>query len=133
MPSLDTNILVRWLTNDDPEQCSAVTSLLKDASHTGETLFVPITVLLEMEWVLRSRYKFGRDAITTALDALLSVSELEIQAEAAAEVALWLFKNERYSDFADCLHVGLAGRAGRRPLLTFDKRASSLTGAALLN
>lgn len=130
--ALDTNVLVRWLTNDHAEQCAAVDQLLRTSFELSERLFVPITVLLEIEWVLRSRYRFSPTLIVAALDALLSVPELEIQEEAAVERALWLFKQDATSDLADCLHVGLAGVADRGPLLTFDERAACVDGAQLL-
>ncbi len=132
MAALDTNVLVRWLTNDEADQCAAVEKLLRATLAEGERLFVPITVLLETEWVLRSRYRFDRQSITKAMDALLSVSELELQNEMPLEVALWLFKREETADFADCLHVSLASDAAKDPLLTFDRRAAKLKGAQLL-
>ena len=92
MAALDTNVLVRWLTNDDATQCAAVERLMQATSRSGEPLFVPITELLAVEWVLRLRYRFDKAAITTALDALLSIPELEIQNEMAVKVALWLLQ-----------------------------------------
>ena len=132
MAGLDTNILVRWLTDDDPGQSTRVASLLEDKAKNGERLFIPVTVMLELEWVLRSRYRFDKAAITSALDALLSVTELEFQTEPALEQALWLFKQAGAPDFADCLHVALVSQSGQGPLLTFDERASKLVGAELL-
>jgi predicted nucleic-acid-binding protein len=96
-------------------------------------LFVTATVVLETEWVLRPRYRFNKPSVTAALDALLSVTELEFQTEPALEHALWLFKQTGSPDFADCLHVALVSQAGRGPLLTFDDRASKLEGAQLLS
>lgn len=133
MAALDTNVLVRWLTNDDEAQCAAVERLMQAALHNGEPLLVPITVLLEVEWVLRSRYRFDKASITAAMDALLSVPELEIQNQTAAEVALWLFKREKSADFADCLHVGLVEHTATPPLLTFDRSAARLDGVELLS
>ena len=132
MAALDTNALVRWLTDDDAAQCAVVERLRDAALSAGERLFVPVSVLLELEWVLRSRYEFDRAAVTAAVDALLSVDELEIHEELATARALWLFKQKGAPDFADCLHVGLATQAGRGPLLTFDRKAAKLTGAQLL-
>lgn len=132
MPALDTNVLVRWLTNDDAQQCAAVEQLLQSALARSERLFVPVTVMLELEWVLRARYRFDRASITAALDALLGVPELELQAEPALEVALWLFKQEGAPDFADCLHVGMTGLDAKGPLLSFDQRAARLDGVRLL-
>ena len=133
MAALDTNVLVRWLTDDDATQSAVVVKLLATTANNDERLFVPVTVMLEIEWVLRSRYRFDKLSITAALDALLCVTELEFQTEPAVEQALWLFKQAGAPDFADCLHVALVSQAARGPLLTFDDRASRLEGAQLLN
>ena len=132
MAALDTNVLVRWLTADDVAQCAVVSNLLEIAAKTEERFFVPVTVILETEWVLRSRYRFDKPTVTAALDALMGVSELEFQSESALEQALWLFKQTGAPDFADCLHVALVSQAGQGPLLTFDERAGKLDGVQLL-
>ena len=132
MAALDTNVLVRWLTNDDAKQCAAVARLLDETISKGERLFVTVTVMLEVEWVLRARYHYDRQQVTAALNALLDVTELEFQTEPAVEQALWLFKQTSPRDFADCLHIALVSQAGQGPLLTFDDRASQIEGAQLL-
>ncbi len=132
MAALDTNVLVRWLTNDDAKQCAIVARLFDEAINKGERLFVTVTVMLEVEWVLRARYQYDRRNVTTALNALLDVTELEFQTEPALEQALWLFKQAGSRDFADCLHIALASQKGQGPLLTFDERASKSKGAKLL-
>ena len=132
MAALDTNVLVRWLTADDVAQCAVVSNLLEIAAKKEERFFVPVTVILETEWVLRSRYRFDKPTVTAALDALMGVSELEFQSESALEQALWLFKQTGAPDFADCLHVALVSQAGQGPLLTFDERAGKLDGVQLL-
>lgn len=132
MAALDTNVLVRWLTDDDAKQSVIVARLFELAIEKDERLFVPATVILETEWVLRSRYRFDKPLVTAALDALLGVTELEFQTEPALEQALWLFKQAGAPDFADCLHVALVSQAGQGPLLTFDERAGKLDGAQLL-
>lgn len=132
MSALDTNVLVRWLMDDDAAQCAAVVSLREEALAAEEQLLVPVTVMLELEWVLRSRFGLDRAAITEALDALMSIPELAIHEEPAMERALMLFKQDGAPDFADCLHIGLTAHVGQAPLLTFDKRAARLDGAGLL-
>jgi predicted nucleic-acid-binding protein len=132
MSALDTNVLVRWITNDDAAQCAAIQQLLQATLAAGQRLYVPVTVLLETEWVLRARYGFDRTALTLAIDALLSVPELELMDEIAVERALRLFRQDGAPDFADCLHISLAGLVGQGPLLTFDLRAASTEGALLL-
>lgn len=132
MAALDTNVLVRWLTNDDVKQCAIVARLFDEAIRKGERLFVTVTVMLEVEWVLRARYQYDRRNVTAALNALLDVTELEFQTEPALEQALWLFKQTGSRDFADCLHIALASQTSQGPLLTFDERASRIEGAKLL-
>ena len=132
MPALDTNILVRWLVQDDDAQGTRIESLFRSSIANRKPLFVPCTVMLELEWVLRSRYRYRKETVVQALDSLLEATELEIQFEPAIERALYLYR-EGGADFADCLHVGLTAAADRLPLVTFDERASRLSGAQLLS
>jgi predicted nucleic-acid-binding protein len=131
MAALDTNILVRFLVNDDATQLAAAKRLIRNAVTSGETLFVPITVALELEWVLRSNFQFDKAEVIQTLSSLLSTSELVFESESALEMAL-----SRYgcstADFSDCVHIALASQAGHAPLWTFDKAAAKLEGARLL-
>jgi len=131
MAGLDTNVLVRWLVADDDAQVARVQALLESGLTAGQTYFVPITVLLELEWVLRSRYRMDKAAILEAFVGLLESQELEIQAEPAVEQALHLYR-QGLADFADCLHAGLCAAAGRAPLLTFDTQAARLPQVQLI-
>jgi predicted nucleic-acid-binding protein len=132
MAAVDTNALVRWLTNDDAEQCAIVNRLFDEFIGKGERLYVTVTVMLELEWVLRSRYCYDKQSILSALNALLEVTELEFQSEPALEQSLWLFKQAVARDFADCLHIALVTQADKGPFLTFDDRAAKIEGAQLL-
>lgn len=132
MAALDTNVLVRWLTNDDVAQCAILGQVFDAAIGSADRLFVTVTVMLELEWVLRSKYRYDKPQVMAALNALLDVTELEFQTEPALEQALWLFKQTGSRDFADCLHIALVSQAGQGPLLTFDERASKVEGAQLL-
>lgn len=131
MAALDTNVLVRFLIQDDARQGFQARQLVDAALTRGETLFIPINVLLELEWVLRSNFEFPKDQIITTLSSLLSATELVFEAEASAEVALELFRQNK-ADFADCIHIALAHAAGQGPLWTFDKAASRVQGASLV-
>ena len=102
MAALDTNVLVRFLIQDDARQGFQARQLVDAALTRGETLFIPINVLLELEWVLRSNFEFPKDQIITTLSSLLSATELVFEAEASAEVALELFRQNK-ADFADCM------------------------------
>jgi predicted nucleic-acid-binding protein len=131
MPGLDTNVLVRWILDDDPRQAARVQQLFEEVSEQQLPLFVPSTVMLELEWVLRSRYKFDKSTVLGAFNALLETQELEFQDETALERALSLYRRAS-ADFADCLHAGQCGSAGRAPMITFDETAARLPSVELL-
>jgi predicted nucleic-acid-binding protein len=92
MPALDTNVLVRYIVQDDPSQLAAAERLFSRCIAEGSTLFVPVTVVLELEWVLRSSFAFGKDDVLTTLSTLLSAAELTFESERGLEVALQLFR-----------------------------------------
>jgi len=131
MAGLDTNVLVRWILDDDEKQAARVQLLFDEARASQAALFVPITVTLELEWVLRSRYQFDKATVLGAFDALLETQELEFDGEAALERALSLYRRST-ADFADCLHAGQCGAANRTPMLTFDEIAARLPTVRLL-
>lgn len=131
MPSIDTNVLVRWLVADDGNQYERARVLLLKARQSRETLFVPKTVLLELEWVLRSSYRFDKPTILKAISELLEADELLFETAGIVEHALDLFQDGS-ADFADCMHVATCVDAGHAPLLTFDRRAAMLPGVELL-
>jgi len=131
MPALDTNVLIRYLVQDDEPQLATARRLIRKCVAEGQTLFVPVTVALEVEWVLRASFEYGKDEVVEALSSLLSAAELSFESEQALEVALQLYRNGA-ADFADCLHIALVAQAGEPPLWTFDKRAAKVSGAQLL-
>lgn len=131
MAALDTNVIVRFLMQDDAAQATAARRLVRHALDAGEPLFVPVSVALELEWVLRSRFELDKAAVLQKFSQLLSTVELNFEADTALE---WALRQHRTSsaDFSDCLHAALAARAGERPLWTFDKATAKLDGARLL-
>ena len=131
MPGLDTNVLVRWLLDDDARQTACAEKLFESTRVSQIPLFVPSTVVLELEWVLRSRYQFDKAIVLGIFNALLEAQELDFQGEAGLERALHLYRLGAAA-FADCLHAGLCAAAARAPLLTFDGRAARLPTAELL-
>jgi predicted nucleic-acid-binding protein len=128
MPALDTNALVRYIVHDDAAQLAAAKRLIRNCVSEGKALFVPVTVTLEVEWVLRASFEYTKDEVMQTLASLFSAAELTFESEHALEVALQLYR-EGSADFADCLHVALAAQAGELPLWTFDKRAAKVNGA----
>ena len=131
MPGLDTNVLVRWLVADDESQLKQTSTLFQLARDEHTALNVPSTVALELEWVLRSRYKFPKDTIVATFAVLLETQELNFQQEPALERALHLYRQNNV-DFADCIHASLCSLSGQGPLLTFDKQAARLNGVELV-
>lgn len=130
MIGLDTNVLVRFLVQDDPEQAAAATALIGGLTE-AEPGYVCREVLVELVWVLDRAYGLGRADIARALDGLLEAQELVI--EAADRVAL---AADRYRKggpgFADQM-VALAGQgAGCREIATFDRKAAGIPGMRLL-
>jgi predicted nucleic-acid-binding protein len=131
MPALDTNVLIRYVVQDDSGQLAAAKRLIGRCIAEGQSLFVPVTVTLELEWVLRASFGYVKDDVLHTLSDLFSAAELTFESERALEVALQLYR-EGAADFADCLHIALATEAGEQPLWTFDKGAAKVIGAQLL-
>jgi predicted nucleic-acid-binding protein len=131
MPSLDTNVLVRFLVEDDARQALAARRLIRSSVAAHQVLYVPVSVTLELEWVLRKRYGFPKSRVIGVLSALLSAAELTLESEAAVEGALALYEDNA-AEFSDCLHVALAFVVDQTPLWTFDRLASRLSGARRL-
>ncbi|CAG7857427.1 hypothetical protein MCAMS1_02240 [biofilm metagenome] len=123
MIAFDTNLLLRLAVADDPKQVAIVNQLIAQ-----NVVFIPRTVMLETEWVLRSVYSVSRTVILNFFRALLSADDAEI--ENAAEVSYALDWYEQGADFADALHLAVCGTT---VLHTFDKgfckeaREASLT------
>lgn len=131
MAALDTNVLVRFLVQDDAAQGEAAARLIHSGVEAGALLFVPVTVLLELEWVLRSAFGLDKASVLRTLFRLLGSFELGFESESAVELALAQYERSA-ADFADCLHAALAAQAGEQPLWTFDKAAAKLDGAQFL-
>ena len=113
MRAIDTNIVIRYLTGDDPDQ----TAKAKAVVDAGQ-VFVSTTVLLESEWVLRSVYEFSRQEVIAALQAFLGLPSV---ATDHAEILVRAFGfTERGMDFTDALHLSAANEC--EVMLTFDRR-----------
>jgi len=122
--ALDTNILARLVTNDDPVQARQSVSLI----DTGNALFVPLTVTLELEWVLRGAYSLDKPAIVRSFEALLSVRNMNFERQSDIQQALQYYQSG--FDFADALHH--AGTTGCKSLATFDRKFKKLATKAKL-
>jgi len=130
MAALDTNVLVRYLISDDKKQFKIAKEFIESNASEGK-LFVPISVVIELEWVLRSLYDQDKDTMLQLFGHLLEASELNFHEEPSLEIALSLY-SENNTDFTDCLHTACAFTYGYTPLMTFDRKASRLDDAELL-
>lgn len=111
MVSIDTNIAVRLLVNDDPAQTKRAAALFN-----ANQVFIAKTVVLETEWVLRGVYKIDRQRVNAALTALLSLER--VQVEDATTLFAALEAHAKGMDFADALHLASSHRA--ETFATFD-------------
>lgn len=127
MIGLDTNVLVRFLVQDDRVQFARAQRLLEREARRGESVLVSLLVLLETEWVLRSRYGLAKSEIADALSALLDSVELRVEDEAAVEQALFAWRDSG-ADFADCLIGACNRQLGCAATATFDARAAKVPG-----
>ncbi|MBK1840578.1 type II toxin-antitoxin system VapC family toxin [Azospirillum sp. YIM B02556] len=113
MRAIDTNVLARYLTGDDPEQSARARAVID-----GREVFVPTTVFLESEWVLRGVYGFSRTDVCRALRAFAGLPGVSV--ENPPVLAEALDRAEAGMDFADALHLGAAGHC--EAMLTFDRK-----------
>ena len=127
MIGIDTNVLVRFLVRDDEHQFERARRLLKRGIGGGEPVFISHLVLLETEWVLRSRYGVTKTAIVAALNALLDASALQFEDERSIEEAVFTWKDST-AEFADCLINAHHRALGCRTTATFDAKALKLSG-----
>ena len=122
MRGLDTNILVRFLTRDDPRQSEIALALIEHAESEGERLHISIPVLSELAWVLRGgTYRFGRIEIADALALILQCPVFAVQECDLVRLSIEDYRGGR-GDFSDYLIGRLDRKAGCSETLTFDRR-----------
>ena len=127
MIGIDTNVLVRFLVRDDQAQFERAQKLIRREATADDPVFVSLVVLLETEWVLRSRYGLAKGAIMSTFSDLLSATEIAFEDESSIEEALYIWKDSA-AQFADCL-IGARHRAcGCRVTASFDANALKLAG-----
>ena len=93
MIGLDTNVLVRFLVRDDEEQFERARKLIRRQAQDGQPVRISLLVLLETEWVLRSRYKLKKGEILSAFSDLLSVVDMSFEDEPSARVTRYCLQS----------------------------------------
>lgn len=132
MIGLDTNVLVRYIAQDDPNQSPkavrVVESLTVDAPG-----YVGIVAVIELVWVLDSCYALSKDEIDDVLGTLLRTKEIVVSNADTVWKALRMFMQSKTADFADCLIGCLALEAGCNHTTTFDRNAAKYCGMQLVD
>lgn len=130
MIGIDTNVLVRYIAEDDAAQSARATRLLEQECSAAAPGFVGLVVLLELVWVSESCYAASRTEIANIVRQILGTRQLVVQEAETAWKALRLFESSQ-ADFADCLVARTAAAAGCTAVMTFDKAAAK-AGMTLL-
>ncbi len=126
MRAVDTNVLVRLVVRDDPEQVRTAESFIASGAWVSQL------VLAETMWVLDAAYDRTPEQIATAAEMLLDHKNLSIQDADVVVSALAHFRKRPALGFSDCLVLEIARRAGHVPLGTFDRDLAKVDGAKRL-
>jgi predicted nucleic-acid-binding protein len=118
---LDTNVLVRYLTEDDPVQARRAAAWIGTAVARGERCFISPVVLCELAWVLRAAYRVGKPDLLLTLDRLLATAQFVIGDKDLVRAAVETYRTGR-AEFADYLIGEIHRDAGCDRTATFDRR-----------
>ncbi len=126
MRAIDTNVLVRLITRDNPRQTASAEDFV------GKGAWVSVLALAEATWVLTTVYRLSPADLARAVEMLLTHRDLALQESEAIAAALDLFRARPALGFSDCLMLELARKAGHLPLGTFDRNLARIDGAQRL-
>lgn len=118
MIAIDTNILIRILTNDDPDQCRKANAIVEKYPD-AESVFISDVVMAEVEWVLDYTYGLSRDHICSALSRILHIDQFRFTDKELLFRALTKYRTSK-GDFSDCI-IGEQGKAIHARTYSFDK------------
>jgi predicted nucleic-acid-binding protein len=130
MIGLDTNVLVRYLAQDDKVQSAKATALIERRLTEEEPGFVSVVAMAETAWILERAYGLADADIATAIERILQAEILVVECEQEMFAAMVALKEGRGA-FADALIGALGAKAGCARTLTFDRKALRLPGFAL--
>ncbi len=130
MIGLDTNVLVRYVTQDDPIQSAKATAWIEERLTPENPGFISVIAMAETVWVLARTYGVGDQDIAATIERLLQADVLVVENEQQVFAAMVTLK-ENQGSFADALIAALGVKAGCSCTLTFDRRALRLSGFKL--
>jgi predicted nucleic-acid-binding protein len=128
---LDTNVVVRYLTQDDPIQSPIATKIFERVLTEKEPGFISLVTIAETAWVLERAYNLTGPQIAAAMESMLQTDVLVLESEQQIFAAVTALKEGRGS-FADALISALGSKASCTHTLTFDQGAAALSGFTLL-
>ncbi len=131
MIGLDTNVLIRHLTQDDPVQSPKATQFIEQTLTDGSPGFVSLVVMAETAWVLERVYGLSATQLAATIEQVLQISSLIVESEQTVFTAVAAVKQNRAS-FADALIGAVHARAGCSTTVTFHRRAARLPEFELL-
>jgi predicted nucleic-acid-binding protein len=131
MKAIDTNVLVRYLVQDDPIQGRKAASFIESAAAVGDQILIGNIVLCELVWVLDSAYGYSKPEISTSIEKLLQTGTFKFEAKDVARTALEEYRAAKV-DFADCLLGRLHKEFGCDVTMTFDTALRKLGTFQLL-
>src|SRR5262245_59023646 len=118
---IDTNVMIRFLVQDDPVQSTRASNLIEDAVSQGQFILINRIVLCEIVWVLQTAYEYRRDEVLDTIEKILETAEFEIEDKDAAWQALQ-DSRQYQADFTDCLIGRQNKMLGSENTVTFDKK-----------
>jgi predicted nucleic-acid-binding protein len=127
MAAIDTNVLVRLVTRDDPVQYAKALAFV----NQHQPVRVTHLSMLELAWVLMSRYGLTKAKVIKVLDSLLEMAELDVEQPAILDAALATWEGSK-ADFADCFILETVKQAAETPLAAFDRALAKLDGCRKL-
>jgi predicted nucleic-acid-binding protein len=130
MIGLDTNVLVRYIMQDDPKQSAKATALIEQL-FPDNPCFITLVSVVELYWVLTSSYGLTAQQVKQALVVLLRAKQIIVDRADQVLRALRVFDDGK-ADFADCLIERTAAAAGCEQTMTFDVGAAKHAGMTLI-
>jgi predicted nucleic-acid-binding protein len=131
MIGLDTNVLVRYLVQDDPVQAAKAADIIERRLSAGDPGYVSLFTMVETVWVLERSYRLKRPQLAAIIEKLLQTEVLHLQNEQSVFAAMAALKDGTGS-FADALIAALGTEAGCTCTMTFDRDAARLKGFELV-
>jgi len=125
MIALDTNVVIRYLTQDDKKQSLIANKVFEKTLTPNKQGFISLIVLTEIVWVLEACYDVNKPNIISIINSLTSSKNLIVEQSHVVRIATTLF-TDKNADFSDALIFSIANHAGCEKTLTFDKKAASI-------